>query len=418
MNRGTRSRDDIVGLVWGKSKDEHKVMADHAYAFGWCRGLILTLALAIWPGAMTLAQAQSAPQPTPSVPDFTPVQIQMILSLGPWPAPWTPDPSNRVSGHPDAVAFGRNLFFDARLSGQGTHSCSSCHRPEMAWQDGKPVGEGLAPGRRNTPSLFNVRYRRWFGWDGAADSLWAQSIRPILDPREMGASAEHVRKHIAGNAELAEAYLGIFKRAAATTPAEDVLVDAAKALAAYQETLVSPRTPFDDFRDALERGDEEAVSRYPVAAQRGLKLFVWTARCARCHAGPTLSSDTFHGTSAPSFGAGRPGPLPVDRGRAEGIERWSGSPYTLHGLFNDRTAMPPRRSFAIIAKPASGGAFRVPSLRHVKATAPYLHNGSLATLDRAVAHRYRTIPHKSWHRALAPNEIADLVAFLETLSPP
>jgi cytochrome c peroxidase len=349
---------------------------------------------------------------------FTPAQTAQILTLGPWPPPWKPDPSNRVSGHPEAIVLGRSLFFDARLSGQGSHSCSSCHRPEMAWQDGKRVGEGLAPSKRNTPSLLDVRNRRWFGWDGAADSLWAQSIRPILDPAEMGASAEHVRAHIVGNAELATAYLVLFNRNAATAAAEDVLVDAAKALAAYQETLVSPRTPFDEFRDALERGDADAASRYSIAAQRGLSLFVWTAGCTRCHAGATLSSDAFLKISLPPAGPGGPAPIPVDLGRAEGIERWSTSPYTLHGRFNDQPAAPPRWSSNMLVKPHNGGAFRVPSLRNVKATAPYLHDGSLATLNQAVAHRYRPMPHKSWHRTLRLDEIADLVAFLETLSPP
>ena len=376
----------------------------------------LAVVLLVWQAASTSAQAPHVPQDIPSLPDVAPVQTLMILGLGPWPAPWKPDPSNRVSGNADAIALGRGLFFDARLSGQGTHSCSSCHRPELAWQDGKRTGDGLAPGRRNTPSLLNVRYRRWFGWDGAADSLWAQSIRPILDAKEMGASAEHVRAHIAGNAALADAYAGLFKRAAATTPPSDVLVDAAKALAAYQETLVSPRTPFDDFRDALERGDSEAASHYPVAAQRGLNLFVWTAGCVRCHAGATLSSDAFLRISPPSAGPGRATPT-VDLGRTEGIERWSASPYTLQGRFNDRPAAAPRWTSNILAKPYHNGAFRVPTLRNVKATSPYLHSGSLATLQQAVAHRYRNVPQKSWHRTLTPNEIDDLVAFLETLGP-
>ena len=379
--------------------------------------IVMIVVLLVWQLATASAQAQPAPRDVPPLPDVVPVQTQMILNLGPWPAPWKPDLSNRVSGNAEAIALGRNLFFDARLSGKGTHSCSSCHRPEMAWQDGKRTGEGLAPSKRNTPSLLNVRYRRWFGWDGAADSLWAQSIRPILDAKEMGASPEHVRAHIAGNAALADAYAGLFKRAAATTPPGDVLVDAAKALAAYQETLVSPRTPFDDFRDALERGDADAASHYPAAAQRGLNLFVWTAGCIRCHAGPTFSSDAFLRISPPPAGLGRATPLLVDLGRAEGIERWSASPYTLHGRFNDRPAAAPRWSSNILAKSHHGGAFRVPSLRNVMATGPYLHDGSLATLEQAVAHRYRNVPHKSWHRSLTPDEIADLVSLLQSLGP-
>ena len=185
---------------------------------------------------------------------FSPLQLERIGRLRHEQLAAVPsrhDPSNSVSGHGEAIALGRLLFFDARLSGQGTHACSSCHRPEKAWTDGRKTAQGLVLSRRNTPSLYDVRHRRWFGWDGAADSLWAQSIRPILDPGEMGSSAEHVRSHIAGNSDLAELYARVFQRAAVEAAAEDVLVDAAKALAAFQETLVSPRTRFDDFQAAL-----------------------------------------------------------------------------------------------------------------------------------------------------------------------
>lgn len=384
------------------------------------QSIVLATVLLGMQATLVVAQATSPTQPTdsPHAPvrsGFTLNQTKAILSLGPWPYAWKPDPSNRVSGNPDGVALGRSLFFDARLSGQGTHACSSCHRPEMAWQDGKTVGEGLAKGRRNTPSLFNVRYRQWFGWDGAADSLWAQSIRPILDPREMGASAEHVRAHIAGDLALASVYLGLFKRAAETTPAEDVLADAAKALAAYQETLVSPRTPFDEFRDALVRGDTEAASRYPAAAQRGLALFVDKAGCARCHGGATFAFDQFRFLSAPPL-LNEPS---RDLGRFEGVEQLLKTPYSLRSRFNDKTNIGSDWQMLVGDHNKMRGAFRVPVLRHVKGTAPYMHDGSVATLAEAVAHRVPAAQFwKSDRRKLTAAEIVDLVSFLETLSLP
>jgi cytochrome c peroxidase len=376
-------------------------------------GLVaVVLALAV--PALLQQRAAVGQSPVP----FTDAELRAIAALGPWPPPWTPDPSNRVSGNANAVKLGRLLFFDARLSGQGTHACSSCHRPETGWTDGRTVGLGLAPSRRNTPSLLDVRYRRWFGWDGAADSLWAQSIRPILDPREMGASAGHVRAHIAGNPALADVYAALFGRTAADTPAEDVLVDAAKALAAFQETLISPRTPFDDFWDALTRADAAAAGRYPDAARRGLKLFIAKGNCAVCHAGPHLTSGAFADNFIPRAAE----PAQLDTGRYGGVERLLRSPYTLNGRFNDDAG----RATAWDAKataPADGdrGIFRVPALRGLTASAPYMHDGSMATLRDVVQHYARASvslviaagPGKA--SRLTPAEIDDLVAFLESL---
>jgi len=118
--------------------------------------------------------------------DFTAEEKRRILRHGPWPPVLRPDPSNRVSGQPAAIAFGRVLFFDPRLSVSGAISCATCHPPDRAWTDGLPRSRGHRTVDRNAPSLFNLRFNRWFGWDGAQDSLWAQNLRPLLDRREMG----------------------------------------------------------------------------------------------------------------------------------------------------------------------------------------------------------------------------------------
>ena len=124
-------------------------------------------------------------------------EIQAIVRHGPWPAPWARDVSNRVSASVAAIAFGEQLFFDPRLSGTGNVSCATCHVPESYWTDGRKLGTGLEEVDRNTPTVLNVRYHRWFGWDGAHDSLWSQSVRPMLDPREMAASDRHVGQWVA-----------------------------------------------------------------------------------------------------------------------------------------------------------------------------------------------------------------------------
>ena len=270
--------------------------------------------------------------------DFSKAEIVTIMQHGPWPPPLT------ISGKAEAIALGEKLFFEPRLSGAGSVLCATCHVPFRQFQDGRPRAFGLQEVDRNTPTLVDARFYRRFGWDGARDSLWAQSIRPLLDEREMRATPAHVATVV--RRLYAAEYETVFGRA---VPKDDqeALTDVGKALAAFQETLVSGRTPFDDFRDALERG--EMNTGYPVAAQRGLKIFVGKGNCSACHSGALFSI-------------------------GEVIEK-----------------------------------FRVPGLRGVAQTAPYLHDGRFPTLDAML----------KFHSAhLGDAERADLTSFLESLSAP
>ena len=115
-----------------------------------------------------------------------------IARHGPWPQPVLVDRSNRVSGSADAIALGRALFFDLRLSPKGDMACASCHQPGRALSDGRDRAHGRERLDRNTPGLWNAGLGRWFGWDGGADSLWGFALRPMLNPLELGASASHV----------------------------------------------------------------------------------------------------------------------------------------------------------------------------------------------------------------------------------
>jgi len=350
---------------------------------------------------------------------FTDAEKRAIAAHGPWPPAFAPDPSNRASGNRDAIEFGERLFFDRRLSSNGEHSCSRCHVPERNWTDGEARALGLARVDRNTPSLANVRLQRWFGWDGANDSLWAQSIRPLLDARELAMSAAQVASLVRGGADLACRYRRVF--GAIPEGDEAVLVGVAKALAAFQETLASGRTAFDEFRDALGRGDAAGVAKYPEAAQRGLKIFVGKGRCNVCHLGPAFTNGEFHDTGIPFFiGKGR-----VDPGRYAGIRKLRASAFNLLGSYSDD----PKRSTATGTRHVSlehrnFGEFRTPSLRNLALTAPYMHNGHLATLRDVVEH-YSTISPDRLHAdgeailrplRLSEEEAQELVAFLETLS--
>src|SRR3954469_24049944 len=201
-----------------------------------------------------------------ALPDWAAEEVRAVAAHGPWPPAPAVDPSNRVSGNPAAIALGRHLFDEPRLSSSRLVSCGDCHQANRDWRAGRARAFGVVELDRRTPSLWNVGTQHWFGWDGAADSLWMQSLRPILDPKEMASSPATVAKLLRGDKALACGY----ERAFGTPPGADdetVLVDAAKALAAFQQTLVTPRTPFDDFRDALVAGDRDGMRRYPAAAQ-------------------------------------------------------------------------------------------------------------------------------------------------------
>jgi cytochrome c peroxidase len=374
--------------------------------------------------ALALAALQHAAAATDESVGFTPDEVARIVQHGPWPPLPARDAGNAQSGRRDAIALGERLFFDERLSGGDHFSCATCHQPALAFTDGerRSLGRGLLD--RNAPSLWNAVHERWYGWDGAADSLWGQAIRPILDAREMSATPAQVRALIAGDDDLACRYRRTFGTAAADADDEPVLVNAAKAIGAFVATLVSGRTAFDEFRDALSGSDRAAIARYPAAAQRGLKLFVGRGRCNVCHSGPMFSNGEFGDTGLSFFV--RPGE--VDPGRHGGIAALRASRYNLLGRFSDAAAdsavatktrhvEPQHRNF---------GEFKVPSLRNVALTAPYMHDGQLATLDDVLTH-YSELNlerlHADGERILEPlhlsaSERADLLAFLRTLSDP
>ena len=352
--------------------------------------------------------------------DFGDAETRAVLRHGPWPAPWTPDPSNRASGNPEAIEFGERLFFEPRLSPSGKVLCATCHAPFRGWQDARARAFGLVEVDRNTPSLLNVRYNRWFGWDGAGDSLWAQSIRPILDAREMGGSQAQAAALVRADPEYACRYEKVFD---APPPASDeaLLAGIGKALAAFQETLVAGRAPFDEFRDALEKGDRAAAARYPAAAQRGLRIFVGRGNCGTCHFGPSFSNGEFHDTGVPFFVAGGG----VDAGRHGGIRKLQANPFNLLGRHSDdASGGSATKTRHVSLEHRNFGEFKVPGLRNVALSAPYMHNGSIATLAEVVRHYSEIDPdrlHSDGEILLKPlhlsaGDSADLVAFLESLT--
>lgn len=345
------------------------------------------------------------------------------LGHGPWPSPVPADPSNRYSRNPAAIRLGKTLFFDVRLSPDSAFSCASCHKPEKGFSDGLPIGLGRLPLERNTLTVMGLAGAPWFGWDGANDNLWAQSIRPILASYELGSSAGHLRTVLSGDTKLKCAFDEAFGKSPESVGDQALLVLVGKALAAYQAGLRIGRSPFDEFRDALERNDQAAMANYPPAARRGLKLFVGHARCSLCHVGPRFSNGEFESVGLPHFiDTGK-----VDPGRFGGIEHLRRSPVTLLGDFNDDKAKAPGvRTRHVRLHPRTYGQFKVPALRNVASTAPYMHAGTHATLKDVVAY-YNNVDierlHAHGERLLRPLNLDEpdlnaLVSFLESLSGP
>jgi cytochrome c peroxidase len=369
-------------------------------------------------GIVAWSLGAGAAAAAPALLEFSAEEVARITSHGPWPPVPLRDASNRVDGQAQAVALGRMLFFDRGLSADGSLACADCHRPASAFQDGLVRPRARVEGPRNTPSLLDAGQRRWFGWDGANDSLWAASLAPLLAASEMGHSTVTLAASVRSHAALRGAYTTVF--GAPGTDDNTVAVDVAKALAAWQATLVSPRSAFDEFRDALQRGDQPVAARYPLPAQRGLRLFIGSARCSVCHAGPTFSNGEFADIGIPFFVPGG-----VDSGRHGGLQRLLASRYNRLGRHADAPPGDPRATGTrhVVQQHRHFGEFKVPPLRGVAATAPYMHDGSLPSLAAVVQH-YSALNEDRLHADgerilrrldLSPDEAADLVAFLQSL---
>jgi cytochrome c peroxidase len=288
------------------------------------------------------------------------------------PAMAAPEPPDNPSTAAK-VRLGFILFQDRRLSRDASLACVDCHQPEKDWQDGRPRAAG-AEGRplsRRTPPLYDLAWGTSFFRDGRAHSLEAQALAPIEARDEMDQSLEA----LVGRLEAVAFYRGLFEDAFPEAP-DITAANIAKAVAAFVRTIGSGETPFDRWI----AGNETALD---AAAQRGFRLFTSTAGCSACHSGWRLTDDRFHDTGLPG----------TDRGRA-----------------------------AVTQAAADEHAFRTPGLRNVARRAPYMHDGSIASL-RAVIDRYadggveRPTLSRDLHRiSLSEDERADLVAFLNSLT--
>jgi cytochrome c peroxidase len=288
---------------------------------------------------------------------------------------------------PATWQLGRALFFDQRLSADGTIACASCHQPATAYADARAVARGRAgaAGVRNTPSLLNAgAYTRW-GWDGRNTSLAAQAVEPLLSSTEHGfADARQFLTTLKTIPELAQQYRGVF---GADAPF----------------TMQNVGAALETFVRSLPGAVAQASASNPQI-ERGKQLFAGKAACSRCHQPATGFTDN-------RFHLGYQGIVNIDAATQAAMDRLRLRTLTSHYR---RAANDPvtARLGAFIATldPADVGRFRTPSLMHIAQTAPYMHDGSIATLREAVAIELRVR-----NLSLTVPELEALLAYLNTL---
>lgn len=308
---------------------------------------------------------------------------------------------------PEKVALGRTLFEDRRLSADGTVSCSTCHLPDRAFTDGRTVAQGVQQrgGTRNAPTLINSAYLTSLFWDGRRETLEEQAADPLVNPVEHGLGSHG---ELLATVRADAAYAAAFRAAFGVSPESIEIEHVAKALAAFERTLVAGDSPFDRYRYG---GDPAALS---VAQIRGLALFAGRAGCTTCHTigeeHALLTDHEFH-----TIGIGRQRVQPRLAERTTRLVRLSEAERD-RGITSDPEVADLGR-FAVTLKPGDIGRFRTPSLRNVALTAPYMHDGSVPTLEEAVEREvyYRGL-EAGRPLVLTPQEKADLVAFLEALT--
>lgn len=389
--------------------------------------------------------------PAPDAP-WSPAELALIYSLSPVPR-LPASTGNRYADSDVAARLGKQLFFDKRLSSNGNVACATCHQPQKYFADGRALSQGLGATERHAPTLIGAAWQTYLFHDGRKDSLWSQALGPLENDNEHGFDRGALA-HLLYDQYRApyEAVFGPLPQLSDTTRypknarpmafaarhphnaawlamtqtdregVSTVAANAGKAIEAFERQLLPQPAPFDAYVAALKAGQVEPpiAADFSPAARRGLRAFIGKAQCVNCHNGPLFSDREFHNIGLPPV-ADRSG---VDVGRSLGAlqvkadEFRCGTPYSDAKLCAELAFLNPK--FADFL-----GAFRTPTLRNVAKTAPYMHDGQMATLND-VLNFYRTLPGQAQvgHRELIlqlldPNvKSDDLLAFLQTLTGP
>ncbi len=355
-------------------------------------------------------------------------------------------PSNRFADLSLAKTFGRQLFHDPRFSANGKISCASCHQPDRAFTDGQPRAVGVNATGRNTMGLHGAAWQRWFYWDGRKDSLWSQALIPFEAADEMASTRVEVLRLVGSHYQYREQYeaiFGSFPEQVFTRGVPDRAgplgdeeartnwrrippklqqkinrgyANLGKAIAAYQRSLVPEPAPFDRYVEALLDGQASRARQWLSPAEvAGLRLFIdEEMQCLRCHNGPLLSNGDFHRVDSANAADGQ-----LDFGRLLGLQAVVIDEFNCLGPYSDANGNCPQLNYL---NPGAGhfeGAFKTPSLRYLRRTGPYFHDGRYRSLADAITH-YTTLDPQ--HADIEPvtlddTQVNQLTAFLLTLSP-
>ena len=277
---------------------------------------------------------------------------------------------------PDEIYLGKTLFFDTRLSLNEKQSCASCHNPDLGFSDGLKTSIGTMGSQvsRNSPHLYNLAWSATLFWDGRASSLEEQALGPIQAPGEMNLPLSEVVPRLSKVPYYQKQFKAVYGESGLT------INNVANAIAAFERTIISDNSAYDKYI----AGNISAMS---PSAIRGLVLFKGKANCTNCHDGPNFTDDSYHNIGV--------SPVSTDLGRAN----ISGSEELV-------------------------GAFKTPGLRNIVFSAPYMHDGSLSSLEDVIDFYNKGGAHKKSISSLIKplhlnnTEIADLVAFLGSLTAP
>jgi cytochrome c peroxidase len=359
-------------------------------------------------------------------PELTPGQAPPLPTAGPLAQPRSRDqigfPAELTKavippGSPLApvVSLGEKLFFERRLSGDGTVACATCHDPARAFTDGRPVSIGISgrAGQRNAPTILNALYNKTQFWDGRVSTLEEQAALPITNPFEMGAaSLGEAIARIAGDADYQRQFAQAFSRGVSQ---QDILT----AVATYERTLVSFDSPFDHFI----AGEQNAISD---AAKRGWESFNTKARCNLCHALTDNQRDVtvFTDNDFHNIGIGiiRHQVVPLAAKAKRDLALGHLPDIDLAAIAAETSVL---GRFLVTKKDDDIASFKTPDLRNVKVTAPYFHDGSQETLWDVIDHYNKGdglanpwLDEDIQPLGLTEPEIDDLVAFLASLTSP
>ncbi|MBI5375871.1 MAG: cytochrome-c peroxidase [Candidatus Schekmanbacteria bacterium] len=306
---------------------------------------------------------------------------------------------------PEKVALGKKLYFDKRLSIDNTVSCATCHDQVKGFADGKKVSEGIRglKGTRNAPTVLNAAFYELQFWDGRAITLEDQAKLPIINPVEMGMpSFKDVEEKIRNIPEYKDEFMKVFGT-------DNLTMDhIAKAIAAFERTIISVKSPFDRFI----AGDNNAISQ---AAQAGWKLFNGKARCNNCHGYvevyPFFTDNKFHNIG-----------VAMNETAFETLAREAQKPDADSEKLAFKAGVAELGRFIVTHEPKDIGAFKSSGLRNIALTAPYMHDGSEATLESVIDfYNKGGVPNPNLDGGIVPLGLTDeeksqLVEFLKSLT--